>query len=179
MSGINRSRAAGKSRGRGTDDDITRPTTPAKEDSEHDTETGGDNASSGASSDASGPGRRSAGSEDVAYGKDTADDRTDDPSREQPSKDESSKGSRGRPSTIRSPHRTTVTLEEDHVDYLDNAAARIKLAGGEKLSRGAIIRAVLSAVMESDLDLSEAQNEERLERLLVGSLTGRPPSGSG
>jgi hypothetical protein len=100
MNGINTDRAAGTSRGRGQDDDVTRSTT-------------------GSASGADG---------------------------------------RGRPKELRDPKRTSVTLERDHVEFLDDTAARIKLGGGEKVSRGALLRAVLDALMQSDLDVASADS---------------------
>jgi hypothetical protein len=183
MSGINRSRAAGKSRGRGTDDDITRPTTSPETEAPSSDQTGQpeDTPDSHSSPGSGGLGAGNRGGDEGPANEGLVDQTpanqgSDDPGTGNQGSDDqapsaSTKGtSRGRPSTIRSPHRTTVTLEEDHVDFLDNAAARIKLAGGEKLSRGAIIRALLSAMMESDLDLAAAGDEDRLRRLLAGTL---------
>lgn len=76
----------------------------------------------------------------------------------------------GRPREISSPKRTTVTLEERHVEFLDNTAARIKLAGGEKLSRGSLLRAFVEAAMRAEIDLSSASDEESVERILRSAM---------
>lgn len=110
--GINRDRAKGKSRGRGTGDDITQSTT-----------------------DGDSPDQTSTSSK------------------------------KGRPQTIERPHRTTMTLEERQVDYLDRICAEIKLAGGENLSRSNVVRALLDALTESDLEYSEVRSEERLREV--------------
>lgn len=115
--GINRDRARGKSKGRGTSDDITQSTTE-------------DNASN---------------------------------QRPQPS-------NRGRPTEIQNPHRTTMTLEERQVDHLDRICAEIKLAGGENLSRSNVVRALLDALADSDLEYSDIRSETRLREAFRESL---------
>ena len=107
--GINRDRARGKSKGRGTSDDITQSTT---------------NENSPAQ--------------------------------------QTQSSNRGRPKTIENPYRTTMTLEERQVDHLDRICARIKLAGGENLSRSNVVRALLDALAESNLEYSEIRSENRL-----------------
>lgn len=116
--GINRDRARGKSKGRGTSDDITQSTT----------------------SEESAPQR--------------------------PSK----QSNRGRPKTIENPHRTTMTLEERQVDHLDRICAQIKLAGGENLSRSNVVRALLDALAESELEYSDVRSEEKLREVFQQSL---------
>lgn len=115
--GINRDRARGKSKGRGTADDITQSTT---EDS--------------------------------------------------PPSTSPKPTNRGRPQTIDNPHRTTMTLEERQVDHLDRICAEIKLAGGENLSRSNVIRSLLDALAESDLEYSEVRSEQSLRELFLESL---------
>jgi hypothetical protein len=68
------------------------------------------------------------------------------------------------------PQRTTVTLESRQVDYLDHTAARVKLNGGDKLSRGSILRSLLAALMDAGIDLSAARDEASLRRLLLDRL---------
>lgn len=140
MSGINTGRAAGKSRGRRREDDVTRSTTqpPSEEESVRT--------------------RNQTSDEETPKGKETP---------EEPSQRGSS---RGRPKELSAAFRTTVTLEEAHVDFLDNTAARVKLSGGAKLSRGSILRAVVEALMTSDLDLADAADENDVTRILLRRL---------
>ena len=121
--GINRDRARGKSKGRGTGDDITQSTT-----------------------DESAPSRKSP-------------------------KPPSNDSKRGRPQIIENPHRTTVTLEEYQVDHLDRICAEIKLAGGENLSRSNVLRALLDALTESEIEYSEIRSEAKLRELFQESIT--------
>lgn len=79
---------------------------------------------------------------------------------------ESSSGGRGRPRELRDPKRTSMTLERDHVEFLDDTAARIKLGGGDKISRGAILRAVLDALMQSEEDFADANGADDVARIL-------------
>lgn len=72
----------------------------------------------------------------------------------------------GRPKTIENPHRTTMTLEKRQVDHLDRICAKIKLAGGENLSRSNVVRALLDALVDSDLEYSEIRSEEKLREVL-------------
>lgn len=120
--GINRDRAKGKSKGRGTGDDITKSTTEP--------------SSSSGSSQTSNRGA----------------------------------SNRGRPKTIENPHRTTMTLEERQVDHLDRICAEIKLAGGENLSRSNVVRALLDALAESELEYSDIRTEGRLREAFQESL---------
>jgi len=96
-----------------------------------------------------------------ATGKSRGRNRNDDVTRsttgEPPTNQRSSSSGRGRPKELRNPKRTSMTLEEDHVEFLDDLAARIKLQGGDKLSRGALLRALLDALMQGDQNLDEAK----------------------
>lgn len=121
--GINRDRARGKSKGRGTSDDITQSTTDEKS-----------------------------------------------PSGQSP-KPPSNDSNRGRPQIIENPHRTTVTFEEYQVDHLDRICAEIKLAGGENLSRSNVLRALLDALTNSEIEYSEIRSEAKLRELFQESIT--------
>ncbi len=115
--GINQDRARGKSKGRGTGDDITQST-------------------------------------------------TDETAQSGPPKTPK----QGRPRTIENPHRTTMTLEKRQVDHLDRICAKIKLAGGENLSRSNVVRALLDALADSDLDYSEIRSEAKLREAFRESI---------
>lgn len=86
---------------------------------------------------------------------------------EPPTKD----SSRGRPQIIENPHRTTVTLEEYQVDHLDRICAEIKLSGGENLSRSNVLRALLDALTDSEIEYSEIRSEAKLRELFRESIT--------
>jgi hypothetical protein len=106
-----------------------------------------------------------------ATGKSRGRSRDDDVTRSttgQPSSDQTpSAGGRGRPKELQNPKRTSMTLEEDHVEFLDDLAARIKLGGGEKMSRGALLRALLDALMRGDEDLEDAKTADDVTRRLL------------
>jgi len=191
MSGINTGRAAGKSRGRGRSDDVTRSTTddpdrgaeqsdsPANRSPEDDVDerdTGDRTGSTGRPSTSREEGDEPSRRPDVPDRPDGS--RPDShpsaaPADRGSGEPSGSTSQRGRPAEIRNPQRTTVTLETDQVDFLDNTAARVKLNGGDKLSRGSILRAVLAALMQSGVDLSQADDETSLARLLLDRLDGR------
>jgi hypothetical protein len=80
------------------------------------------------------------------------------------SSEESSAG--GRPSTIENPHRTTLTLEQRHIDDLRRIRAAIMGTGGEEISRSAAVRAIFDAIGSADLDYSEVQTKEDLQSLI-------------
>jgi hypothetical protein len=80
------------------------------------------------------------------------------------SSEESSAG--GRPSTIENPHRTTLTLEQRHIDDLRRIRAAIMGTGGEEISRSAAVRAIFDAIGSADLDYSEVQTKEDLQSFI-------------
>lgn len=78
--------------------------------------------------------------------------------------EESSAG--GRPSTIENPRRTTLTLEQRHIDDLRRIRAAIMGTGGEEISRSAAVRAIFDAIGSADLDYSEVQTKEDLQSFI-------------
>lgn len=98
-------------------------------------------------------------------GRGTGDDITQSTTEGNSPNSTSTSSKKGRPRTIESPHRTTMTLEERQVDYLDRICAEIKLAGGENLSRSNVVRALLDALSQSDLEYSEVRTEEKLRKI--------------
>lgn len=76
----------------------------------------------------------------------------------------------GRPSTIEDPCRTTLTLEQRHIDDLRQIRAAIMGAGGEEISRSATVRAVFDAIGAADLDYSDVQTKEDLRDFLTEKL---------
>lgn len=83
-----------------------------------------------------------------------------------PESQESSEDSgRGRPKVLGETHRTTMTLEKRQVDKLDRICAQIKLNGGQNLSRSNVVRSLLDAFMNAELDFSDTTSEEELRQL--------------
>lgn len=85
----------------------------------------------------------------------------EEPQEQNSSSSESSSG--GRPSTIENPRRTTLTLEQRHIDDLRRIRAAIMGTGGEEISRSAAVRAIFDAIGGADLDYSGVQTKEDLE----------------
>lgn len=86
----------------------------------------------------------------------------------QESEQESNSG--GRPSKIQNPCRTTLTLEQRHIDDLRQIRASIMGTGGEEISRSAAVRAIFDAVGNADLDYSDVSTKEDLRNLIQGKL---------
>lgn len=76
----------------------------------------------------------------------------------------------GRPSTIENPSRTTLTLEQRHIDDLRQIRAAIMGTGGEEISRSATVRAIFDAIGEADLDYSEVQTKDDLRDFISEKL---------
>ena len=73
---------------------------------------------------------------------------------------------RGRPVIHTEPwSKVTLVLLEQHVAYLDALAAEIYAKHGVRMTRGAIIRALVEAAAASRMDL-DADTGEVLSRLL-------------
>ncbi|MBN2360492.1 MAG: hypothetical protein JXR83_13640 [Deltaproteobacteria bacterium] len=67
--------------------------------------------------------------------------------------------------------RLTVFLAKKQADALDRLAREIRAGSGAFLNRGEIVRAVVSAVIDSKLDLSAVRNEAELKRLVLDKLS--------
>lgn len=76
----------------------------------------------------------------------------------------------GRPSTIENPSRTTLTLEQRHIDDLRRIRAAIMGTGGEEISRSAAVRAIFDAIGDADLDYSDVQTKEDLRDFISEKL---------
>lgn len=64
-----------------------------------------------------------------------------------------------------------MTLEEYQVDHLDRICAEIKLTGGENLSRSNVLRALLDALAESEIEYSDIRNEAKLRERFQKSIS--------
>ena len=87
-------------------------------------------------------------------------------SQKQDSSSSKETSSGGRPSTIENPRRTTLTLEQRHIDDLRRIRAAIMGTGGEEISRSAAVRAIFDAIGGADLDYSEVQTKEDLQSFI-------------
>jgi hypothetical protein len=79
------------------------------------------------------------------------------------------KSNRGRPIVHTEPGRITVVLLDRHVAYLDRLAIDIRLKHGKAISRAEIIRGLIEAAFQSNVDLSQADSIGTLVELLTGS----------
>ena len=90
--------------------------------------------------------------------------RTKTRKKQQETKSASSGKGPGRPKTLQEAKKTTVVLEQHQLDFLDKVSARITLETGAKLSRGAIIRALIDGLDKAEIDLSQVEGGEDLAR---------------
>lgn len=80
------------------------------------------------------------------------------------------KSNRGRPIVHTEPWaKITVVLLDRHVAYLDRLAIDIRLKHGKAISRAEIIRGLIEAAFQSNVDLSQADSIGSLVELLTGS----------
>ena len=91
-------------------------------------------------------------------------------SQDQSSSSTSKSSAGGRPSTIENPCRTTLTLEQRHIDDLRQIRAAVMGTGGEEISRSAAVRAIFDAIGSADLDYSEVQTKEDLRDFIQEKL---------
>jgi hypothetical protein len=71
--------------------------------------------------------------------------------------------------------KVTVVLMDREVLFLDRLLADIQAASGAAISRAHLIRALIDALMESDLDLTVSRSEKDLARLFAERFR-RPPT---
>ena len=70
--------------------------------------------------------------------------------------------------------KVTVVLLDRQVVFLDRLIADIRAANGASISRAHLIRALVDALAESDLDLTSSRSEKDLMRVLTARLRRRP-----
>ncbi|MBI4263415.1 MAG: hypothetical protein HY657_03480 [Acidobacteria bacterium] len=75
-----------------------------------------------------------------------------------------------RPSHTEDWTKVTVVLFDRQIVYLDRLAADIRAASGVAISRAHIIRALVDALGESDLDLTGTRSEADLRATLIARL---------
>lgn len=111
---------------------------------------------------------RGRGTEDSIIKSTTEEENKEENSENQRTSSKSNSG--GRPSTIENPNRTTLTLEQRHIDDLRQIRAVIMGTGGEEISRSATVRAIFDAIGDAELDYSEVQTKEDLRDFISEKL---------
>jgi len=77
---------------------------------------------------------------------------------------------RGRPIVhTESWSKVTVVLLDRHVAFLDQVAIEIRLKHRKAISRAEIIRALVEASFQSEVDLSAADSEDSIVNVLNGA----------
>ncbi|MGH9411498.1 MAG: hypothetical protein ACRD1V_18850 [Vicinamibacterales bacterium] len=66
--------------------------------------------------------------------------------------------------------KVTVVLFNRQIVFLDRLAANIRARSGAAISRAQLIRALLDAVADADVDLTSATSEADLKATLLGRL---------
>jgi hypothetical protein len=66
--------------------------------------------------------------------------------------------------------KVTVVLYNRQIVFLDRLAANIRAKTGAAVSRAQLIRALIDAVTESDIDLTAATSERELKSTLIARL---------
>ena len=66
--------------------------------------------------------------------------------------------------------KVTVVLFNRQIVFLDRLAANIRAQSGAAISRAQLIRALLDAVADADVDLTSATSEADLKATLLGRL---------
>lgn len=75
-----------------------------------------------------------------------------------------------RPSHTEHWTKVTVVLFDRQIVFLDRLGADIRAASGVAISRAHVIRALIDALSESDLDLTGTRSEADLKAILTGRL---------
>lgn len=89
-----------------------------------------------------------------------------------------------RPSHAEHWTKVTVVLMDREIVFLDRLVADIRAASGAAISRAHLIRALIDALAESDLDLTATRSEKELTKLFAerfsrSSITTDPPRSPG
>jgi hypothetical protein len=66
--------------------------------------------------------------------------------------------------------KVTVVLFNRQIVFLDRLAANIRAQSGAAISRAQLIRALLDAVADADIDLTVARSEADLKRTMLARL---------
>jgi hypothetical protein len=85
--------------------------------------------------------------------------------------EKTSTNARGRPQEhTESWTKATVVLLDRHIYWLDRLASDIRFNTKSAMSRAEIIRAMISAVEESGIDLSQLKSEEEIKSFILNLL---------
>jgi hypothetical protein len=79
-----------------------------------------------------------------------------------------------RPSHAERWTKVTVVLMDRQIVFLDRLVADIRAANGASISRAHLIRALIEALAESDLDLTSSRSEGDLAKILAARLRRGP-----
>jgi len=66
--------------------------------------------------------------------------------------------------------KTVLTIKKDQLIWLDQLSLDVRASYGSIIDRGLLIRAFISAVMESGLDFGKIENEEDAKDILMKKL---------
>ena len=80
----------------------------------------------------------------------------------------------GRPSHSERWTKATVVMTDREIVFLDRLVSEICEAGGVALNRAHLIRALIDALGESDLDLTGSRSERDLARMIAERFSHRP-----
>jgi Arc/MetJ-type ribon-helix-helix transcriptional regulator len=70
--------------------------------------------------------------------------------------------------------KATVVLTDREIEFVDRLVADIRATNGAAVSRANVIRALIDALAESDLDLTASHSEKDLTRVFTERLRHRP-----
>jgi hypothetical protein len=70
--------------------------------------------------------------------------------------------------------KVTVVLFDRQIVFLDRVAASIRAQSGVAISRAQLIRALLDAATETNIDLTSAASEAELKAVVLARLRSRP-----
>lgn len=71
--------------------------------------------------------------------------------------------------------KVTVVLFNRQIVFLDRLAANIRAQSGAAISRAQLIRALLDAVADANIDLTTARTEAELKAAILARLEGLDP----
>lgn len=81
-------------------------------------------------------------------------------------------GNRGRPQEHKEPWtKVTVLLMDRQINWLDQLAVDIRLKTKFAISRAEALRAIVDAIKESGIDLTDVQSETQLKETLLQKLS--------
>lgn len=81
--------------------------------------------------------------------------------------DLSKKSQRGRPPSSEDSTKITVLLWDKQIHWLDTLTTEIRWKTKSALNRAQIIRAMISAIEESGIDLTEVKSEEGAKKKIL------------